>query len=147
MERRTLVILAGVVLLVFGCFLPLFQAKDEDWDDSEKSTYWDLSPNNKTPADGPAIYLLGLAGIALLMIPTRQSDSTWLPGLLMLTLVIVHFYGFWGLLYDNDEIGLGLGLPILALGAILVICAPLIPLETILYPEVAPDPYLLDEQP
>jgi hypothetical protein len=147
-ERRSFVILAGIALLVAGCFLPMFRVKgDSAWEDPKDSTYWDTVPDNDIPADGPAMYILPLALVAGLMILTHQTDSVWLPGLLISITIFTHLNGFWVFTHDNHSLGLGQCWLLLIPGAILILCAPAIPMKTVFYPEVVLDSSLLEEQP
>jgi hypothetical protein len=150
-ERRSFVILAGVALLVAGCFLPIVTVGTVGdsiywryWDDL---SYWDMNRENDIPADGPGLITLIFAATALLMLWMDQSEYTWLPGILILVYTFSLMNSVWGNIH-NTNIDLSIGWGLLLLGSGLLIIAPKVS-HSVAYDdfESLPGDDLLDEQP
>ncbi len=107
--------LIGIVLLLIGVFLPIYQ------EDTDTSRFFDYADNNKIPADGFGVPIFIFAGVSLLLLLMDRAEYLSLPVIILFWLLFLQFMSIW-LLVQNDryDATLQYGWAVLGIGLLLL---------------------------
>ena len=109
-------------LLAVGMFLPIWHNNAND-----SSPNWiDTNSGNNIEADGPGVYILILAAVALFLLAMNRPEYTWVTTLLAFLPLFIIFANAWSLALNDT--GTSLGSSWLAvLGGLILMSAPFWP--------------------
>jgi hypothetical protein len=119
-------VIVGTLLLVVGLFLPVSSYYDSYDDTSYMSNLIDLDSENDIAADGPGVYVLIVAAVALLLIVMDREEFTWATSLLIFFPLFIIFAGGWIMAQNDTATNLEFGWLVLA-GGLILMSVPLWP--------------------
>jgi hypothetical protein len=119
MTREKAVAIVGIAILSIGVFLPIVRYTDPD----ETLGYFDTDAG-KIPADGPGVYILIVAAVALLLVALDRVEYLWLPGVIVFWPLFLEFNSLWMMRRSLENVRLGSGWALLW-GGLLLMTAPL----------------------